>query len=1739
MAAEIPVIVDIFGAFKEAAKNIQPAISPLESAIEAHPLGMSITVDIGGASKKLSDLFANANTSAKQFKLALTQVEERINSMAVKGGFSLRNAELKVEEASLLDAAGALEQALGRVSNSASMMGRVLRINMQQAEADLARYSQSLNFLTKQQNFTAKDSNLYATRAKKIDAVNAKIAETRSYLAACSIELDKITRGSERAGVAVRQMATPAQAMAASWRAGHEALMRYNASLTTTNSRMATLLKSGLRLVALHSAINLVRNIREVTAEFEMQRVALAGIIQDTDKAEDLFKQIKVAAVQSPFEIKDLVSFTKQLSAYRIETDKLFDVTMRLADVSAGLGVDMRRLVLAYGQVRAASVLRGQELRQFTEAGIPLVDLLAEKFSELRGEVVSTGEVFKLISARAVPFKMVEEIFNDMTNAGGIFYKMQERQSETLKGQWMKLKDAAAIMYDEIGNTSAVHKGMTDLLSVFMSLLQNWRQVGGVIGLAVTGLVAYKVALKQAAVAANALTLREAASLSAMEVNVVQRSKLIASIFGEVAATRVQVAVGNAYIRMKKRELIATNLLTKAYYRAAAALLANPYAAAAAAIAVLVAGIIRLIRHTRQATITNDEFQKSIAQYNKAKGRVNEIDELCDAYDKLNAQTDRTAKEEERLRRVTRELGKAYPQAVDGVDEHTRRLKINTEAIRENNAETRELIRLAFEQDKKAAEKQIAKLEKEREHILEKSRAGGWYNPSVGGIVPWSEKEQSDFGKRLLEIDKQLAEYGASVREADSALKDFKQTNEDFYDVPPPPFLGDAWKNDLANAINRAKEAGTTVLSTINDQLEGYSDQSDAVDDLIKLYKKLVDQEKFYKNEVEATTGSLNEQATANLLNIQTGMNSIEALMTSWGAYKMLIDAINKGNKQPRASYQQDPFVELMKDRMKFMQDFQKGVQNLEKYMSSSQALGKESEIMLNRGLSLGIDTQEQARAAIELSQWYTDAMQEAFSKAQKYGAGKDLNAFLSRQISGKTDRDKTLKAFQNLIQSLFDAKTDFDTSQLEKNINDSLDKLSADIKYSETARNFYNEILAATGDQDIALNLTTSIYGNPGKEFKDRVQEEMAGALSSVKDLLPPGVFDEFMGDVTVFDIDELKKRFNELPETIQPIFKRLFDEIEKDNSDFWKNFYKEFANARDAGAKIKQLQAQMKQAVLAASARGASTDQIADIQAKYDADIAAVRWDDLRGSDEWVKAFEGLEKVGSATIESLITKAEEFKKSADFELLTPEEQKQLVRFLEQLRDEKTFRNPYGALIGSLREYIKAQKDLNAAEKEGGKDSANYKAAQNKARAALAKMQKSVDGISDSFNSLSSIASSLGDMLDLDEYDGFSVVLDSVAESLGLVGSALTFIQSILTLMETNPIVLSITAAIAAVVTLTKVFANLKTAKANREIEKQQKVIEALERSYGRLEKAIEDAFGSDYVSIYNQQMDALLAEREAIEKQLAYAQSKPNKTKKQDKERAEQLASLQDDLDAVSDKISDLTKEYDNFIAGTDVTSAARSFAEAWIEAYRSFSSTTAAMKDNFKEMIDNMVTSSLAAGIVQSILDPIFKDIEAYAQAGGFDEAAIADIAGQTSAAVTTIDEAMRALMQRLSAAGINMRATGSEMSGISKDIASASEESILGLAAGINTQNYYMSFVPTISQNVASILTLMGGSAASGEAGTVLPGAASTFGDEIFRGQMSRIDENISEIRYLLKSVITPKQAATNTHAVAIK
>lgn len=292
------------------------------------------------------------------------------------------------------------------------------------------------------------------------------------------VQLEKLRQANERLEIQKRRVALAEQKHAEAMQRSASKSKELGAELQKQEGYISRLIKHTVAYWSFNQVSTFLTRVRDVTAEFELQRVSLGAIIQDQNKANQLFSEIKTFALKSPISIMDLTKYTKQVAAYNIENDKLFDTTKRLADVSVGLGVDMGRLVLAFGQVKAASVLRSAEIRQFTEAGIPMLELLAEKFSELQGRAVSTEQVMKMVENRMVDFRMVEQIFTDLTSAGGMFYNMQEKQGNTLFGLWVKLGDVASVMYDEIGNTDEATYVMKGAIQLLTDLMHNWRFVG-------------------------------------------------------------------------------------------------------------------------------------------------------------------------------------------------------------------------------------------------------------------------------------------------------------------------------------------------------------------------------------------------------------------------------------------------------------------------------------------------------------------------------------------------------------------------------------------------------------------------------------------------------------------------------------------------------------------------------------------------------------------------------------------------------------------------------------------------------------------------------------------------------------------------------------------------------------------------------------------------------------------------------------------------------------------------------------------------------------------------------------------------------------------------------------------------------------------------------------------------------------------------------------------------------------
>ena len=243
-----------------------------------------------------------------------------------------------------------------------------------------------------------------------------------------------------------------------------------------------------------YAAKQFLGNIIEIGGQLEKQRVSMGAILGDVTKANVLFDQIKSLAIKSPFGVVELDQYTKQLAAYGFEYNELYDMVKRLADISAGAGQDIGRLTLALGHVKSQTYLTGITMRQFSMNNIPMLKMLAEYYSELEGRVVKVAEVQKRISQRQVSYEDVIEQIKRLTDAGGMFYNMQEKISDTLAAKWKNLRDAFSIMYGEMAESS-VGDNLKDLASTLTDLTRHWEGILKTI-ISLTGaFYAYKLAI--------------------------------------------------------------------------------------------------------------------------------------------------------------------------------------------------------------------------------------------------------------------------------------------------------------------------------------------------------------------------------------------------------------------------------------------------------------------------------------------------------------------------------------------------------------------------------------------------------------------------------------------------------------------------------------------------------------------------------------------------------------------------------------------------------------------------------------------------------------------------------------------------------------------------------------------------------------------------------------------------------------------------------------------------------------------------------------------------------------------------------------------------------------------------------------------------------------------------------------------------------------------------------------------
>ena len=549
--------------------------------------------------------------------------------------------------------------------------------------------------------------------------------------------LDIQAKMAERAALAEQKLANARMQAARASSTHNTAIKRENTAMSS-QSRIAGELKNQIANVySIYTVERFVRGLYTIGGEFQKQRIALTSILGDSMKAETIFNRIKDLAVVSPFQFKELASYTKQLSAYSIPYEELYDTTKRLADISAGVGVDMGRIILAYGQVRSAAFLRGQELRQFTEAGIPLVDELAKRFTKLTGVVTSAGDVFDKISRKEVSFGMVKDVLWDLTNEGGKFYNMQEALAESLAGKWSNLQDAWDVMMADIAESNS--GVLSDSLELLTDLMKHWEDFAKVIIPIITSFGTYKTV-----------------ALLASSVNL----KLIKTFISLTAS-----------VRSLKDAIALLGLVTKA----------NPLGLLLGALS----GIIALFYAFREEVKTTEEvitdLNKTIADTNDKMQGNKSVDSLIDRYEALSKKANKSAEESRELGRITKNLANTFKDAVTQTDKYGVAISLSVEKMRKLSQEQKDLYKKQFIGTMANAQIQRQSIDFERKRLAGIIREGGYRRFDENGReLSFAKYKPEDITKarnRLLELEKQSMDLANIIDTARQSYHSMSQIN--------------------------------------------------------------------------------------------------------------------------------------------------------------------------------------------------------------------------------------------------------------------------------------------------------------------------------------------------------------------------------------------------------------------------------------------------------------------------------------------------------------------------------------------------------------------------------------------------------------------------------------------------------------------------------------------------------------------------------------------------------------------------------------------------------------------------------------------------------------------------------------------------------------------------------------------------------------------------------------------------
>jgi hypothetical protein len=1387
-----------------------------------------------------------------------------------------------------------------------------------------------------------------------------------------------------------------------------------------------------------------ISKLAKVRGEFELQQRSLQAILQNKSQADQIFNKTVQLAVKSPFQIKELVTFTKQLAAYRIESDKLYDTTKRLADVSAGLGVDMGRLILAYGQVKAAAYLRGTEVRQFTEAGINLYGELQRYFQEVKGEAYTTAQIVDMISKRKVTFEDIENIFQRLTDEGGLFYNMQEIQAETLQGKISNLKDSIDVMLNSIGKANEdTLKGTIDAVK---SLIDNWETVANVgktlTEVIISLIISYKILNGSFGTAAK---------------NTMTQAKHFGVLKGMMAGLSGQATKLGASLKTAFLGAIPLLGLTTA---------------------------IELFSHLISVQREYSKAQKEADnKYYKGQVRVSEIENLSVTLDEKTSKP----KIKEALNALVKEMNnegfsieikanlsekEAKQQYDDLLEQHKNYLDAMLVLDQQYNLDTKNNSWFFWQKDYKDADKNLKES----------------YTRAVSKI-PEIQSEIAKLLKAGTGIDDTMREELKSLEQGMKESGSLKAL-QDYY-------------NKLEKLLNKIKKtiggdvvfAGDVYIPTISETtfsgvksniLEGVRGIIDTLDKSGEKIKEKV-------RDVFASSFSnklLNEDAKVALARRFINENSeianlIEEILTD--EFNLDFTKKTKTDNKNESDIDTKLQRDILAERITLIKELNKEYEKLSKVMGSDKAaktvMERYADSLKNVNMPKNIigDTflpnkQNTAKALQEISKIITD-----FRKKQ--GAINDSYQLLdSDDVENiKKQLDKTKKNIEamfnglDLHKKLKDAGlSEAEVQQLFPGLAKTLDDVqrSIDIEFQTKYADTYKD--PNTQQYKDYQDAIKEIDQQRIKEQQDTAERLIKSYKAQLSEQLQ--LYEQYYKD-----LEEIRDKFQNTPD----LQKRLEENAtkmynQKSANNAWKEFtssdsylnlfdnieYYSTAALQSMKDKLVKMREESK------DLSPTELKQIMEQEEKLDKQ--------LNQRDPWNKLTKSLKEYTKLRKENAKNEKDEAK-ARDLQ----------AKYEEQLRTQSKI------VAEKKAAYESATENIDAALEEYEVEQNNYDllvdkkkkqdeivAGYDAANRALSQQAQKLQGIIQSLGkidmgggmveSISGITNSVSDFAHMLE-DSFGVAIgEDLYEILDGVGALFDSLESF---DITKPISSSLNVLTGLGKTIGSIFGiGNKNKKKEREIQRQIKNIESLGRAYDELKEKMEAAWSAD--DLRTQTKDTIANLDQQIESYENMINSEEAK-KDSDRDRIDEWNDAINELKKTRQEILDQQKLELGGIGGeSEYKDAASSFVQAWMDAFNETEDGLKALNENFDSFIENLIVKQATMRLAQGRLKELFEKIDesvTEGSVGGINltKEELANIQALGESALKGLNEDLLALMETLGYKGTSV-GQKSELSALTQSIQGVSETTAEALEALLNSIRFFVNQQTT---DIAAIRVLL--------------------------------------------------------------